>query len=148
MIVLQHNQITKKSIPVAFIQQIQDTIPAMADLCRQKIGHYNRGLAIAHCQFDAINPMTFFVMADGSAVVNPKIITVSEKSLIDHMEGCMSFKDRKPICVKRYRRIKVNYIFVSNDGHYKTVEKWVNDQFAFIMQHEIDHFNLKYIYEN
>lgn len=146
MKILQHNEITKKSIPVTDIEkQVKLFIKDMAEVCKRRIDN-RTGAAIAHCQVEKDNPLTFYVMANGDAIVNPEIISVNEKTLIWHSEGCLSFSRSPNVKVKRYRIIKAKYTLLQSDKIIE-VEKNITDMFAFIMQHEIDHFNLKYIYD-
>jgi len=146
MKILQHNEIIKKSIPVTnFGSQVLPYIKEMAELCRQK--HGNRiGVAIAHCQVEKENPLTFYVLANGDAIINPVILSVKEKTLMFHSEGCLSFMNKPEIKVPRYRMIKVVYELFSGEK-YQVVRKNISDMQAYIMQHEIDHFELKYIYD-
>jgi peptide deformylase len=146
--ILMHNEIKKVSRPVEnFETDVLPYIDIMAQMCRRKVGN-KTGLAIAHCQieFGQDDPLTFYVLANGDAIINPKIIKVSEKSLVLSREGCLSFPDKKDVLVKRYSRIKASYgIYTNGKLLYKS--KWLEDRAAFVMQHEIDHFNLKYIYD-
>jgi peptide deformylase len=147
--VLGKKDIKKKSSPVTDIEtQVIPHIDDMAELCRRKTADNRRGLAIAHCQMEKENPLTFFVMACGDAIINPKIISVVEKTEFLHSECCMSFPNREPVKVKRYNRIKVEYtLYTGNRDKSQYVEKTVSGIFALILQHEIDHFDLKYIYD-
>jgi peptide deformylase len=149
--ILTHKQITKKSEPVTDIEnQVIPYIQQMAELCRtEKNGR--KGIALAHCQFDKDNPLTFYVFANGDTVVNPEILSVKEKTLMWHSEGCLSFPHEQEVEVQRYRIIKARYTLVTNvcknfQG-VRVVEKKLQDMTAYIMQHEMDHFNLKYIYD-
>ena len=151
MKVLQKKEIKKKSTPVTDID-IQVTpflVYKMAGLCKKQIGRYAGGLAIAHCQVEKNNPLTFFVLACGDAIVNPEIIKGTAATM--SLEGCMSLSDKPEYRVRRFNRIKVKYTLLSknkNTIEIKIVEKWIKDKTAYIFQHEIDHFNLKYVDEN
>jgi peptide deformylase len=147
MFVLQKNEITRRSVSVIDIEkQVKPFIKEMMSLCNKQIGRYKGGFAIAHCQVEKENPLTFYVMKSGDAIINPKIISVSDKTLMLHLEGCMSLKIAPEYKVKRYRKIKVEYTLLDGAGVHP-VNKNISDMYAFIMQHEIDHFNLKYIDE-
>lgn len=146
MNILQHNEITQKSIPVTDIKkQVLPLIEKMAISCRIPRGN-KIGIAIAHCQVEKTDPLTFYVFANGDTVVNPQIISVKEKTLMWHKEGCLSFINHNDIKVKRYRIIKAKYILIQN-GKIFNIEKNISDMNAYVMQHETDHFNLKYIYD-
>jgi peptide deformylase len=146
MKILQHNEISKRSEPVTDIEkQVKPFIEEMARLCRTPING-RHGIAIAHCQVEKDNPLRFYVFANGDCVVNPLIISVNEKTWMMHPEGCLSFKNRPMIAVPRYRIIKARYTLVNNNGVH-VVNKKLHDMTAFVMQHETDHFDLKYIYD-
>lgn len=145
MIVLQRDKIKNKSAFVVDIEsEVKPFVAEMSDLCKGKIGRYSGGLAIAHCQVDAEKPLTFFVMKCGDAIINPTIIEVAEKTKTVRSEGCMSIAFFPPSPVVRYRRVKVRYVLLMKNGSIRNIEKWIEDDFAYIMQHEIDHFNLVY----
>lgn len=146
MKILLHNQITKKSQSVTDIEtQVKPYIQQMAELCRVS-RNGRKGVALAHCQFEKDNPLTFYVFANGDTVVNPVILSVKEKTLMWHSEGCLSFPNEPEVEIQRYRIIKARYTLVTNQG-IREVEKNLSDMTAYVMQHEMDHFNLKYIYD-
>lgn len=146
MNILLSNKLTKKSQPVTDIEtQVKPYIQEMAELCRKEINGM-KGEAIAHCQVEADNPLTFYVRANGDTIVNPVIISVKEKTAMWHTEGCLSFPHLARIPVKRYRIIKAKYTLITPNG-VQECEKNITDMYAYIMQHEMDHFNLKSIYD-
>ena len=147
MNILLSNEITKVSIPVTDVEaQVKPYIKEMAELCR--VPRNGRvGLAIAHCQVDADNPRTFYTFANGDTVVNPIISLVKVKTLTWHGEGCLSFPNRGMIMVPRFRIIKASYILVNNNGVKVISNKTIQGIAAYVMQHETDHFNLKYVYD-
>jgi peptide deformylase len=146
MRILQHTEIINQSKQVTDMgTQAFPYIKEMAKLCNKKIGRYKGGMAVAHCQVEKDNPYTFFVMANGNGIINPIITDYKESGIIYHLEGCLSYKNTDEIKVKRYKRIKVDYTLVTKEGIFE-ISKWITDIYCYIMQHEIDHFNLKYIY--
>lgn len=144
--ILQFNEITKISQRVSDLEkQVLPFIYDMAELCKKPIDG-KKGVAIAHCQFDKDNPLTFYVYANGDCVVNPVILSVKEKTKTFHSEGCLSFNHYDEIKVERYRIIKASYVLLQN-MKLTYVKKNISELAAYVMQHEIDHFNLKTIYD-
>jgi peptide deformylase len=69
---------------------------------------------------------------------------------VDSKEGCSSFPDKLPIIVPRSRLVTVKYRVLARpyDGILspeKTEE--FSGQLAFIFQHEMDHFEAKYVFD-
>lgn len=123
-------------------------IEEMVELCTQPVGKFPAAHAIAHCQVEEDNPLRFFVCIEGFAVVNPRIIEKSEPFM--HTEGCYSFPYRDPKKVRRFNRVKVEYIEVKKGKMFgwsikKRVREFTDLQ-ACIYQHEIGHFNCHTIY--
>lgn len=118
-------------------------IEPIAKLCYEPLGnHKNGALAIAHCQVTDQDPLRFFVLKEGVAVVNPKIQKRCGDSF-RNLEGCMSFADRAmPFGVRRHRKIVVSFTSVEADGTTEDHSNAIIDgELALIFQHEIDHFN-------
>lgn len=129
----------KKTAKNVSNEDIAQAAKEMWRLCHEEAGKYGSALAIAHPQVDHENPLRFFVTAGGEVIANPIILEKSEP--FTHTEGCMSFPFRGKKKVKRYKRIKVEYM---QNGQLKTEE--ITDLKACIFQHEIDHMNGKSIY--
>jgi len=118
-------------------------------LCFTKVGIFKNALAMAHPQIDDQDPLRFFVLATSQAIVNPVIIRQT-KVPINSKEGCYTFPDKLPIIVPRSRKITVKYRILARpyDGILspeKTEE--FSGQLAFTFQHEMDHFDCRYIFE-
>lgn len=117
----------------------------MHKMCFMPVGMYNGGYAIAHQQITR-KPLRFFVLKENFIVVNPKIISKSDK--IMSIEGCLSFPFNKEIPVKRHNNITVEYRTLSRTGELSELRtEALAGKVAFVFQHEIDHFNCKYIYD-
>lgn len=161
MKVLQANEITKLSKAVDVkqdIPMIQALLPDIIELCKNPIGKFSGAYAIAHCQVEKENPLTFFVIKTGEVIINPVILTKSGR--FPHSEGCLSYKYRPMKKVSRYSNIMVNYISLKKNKlslwrlktHKKREIKFVKgskdpkDMLACIFQHEIHHFTNNYIY--
>lgn len=140
---LSSRKCTLKDIKTVVVPSIEE----MTRLCYEPLGnHKNGALAIAHCQVTSQDPLRFFVVKEGVAVVNPTIQKRCGDSF-RNLEGCMSFADRQTLTgVQRHKKIVVSFTQVEADG---TIEErnnlTVEGQLAIVFQHEIDHFNGKHI---
>lgn len=128
-------QCKKHSKKVVKFSEIKELIYEMAEICNRPCGKYPRAHAIAHCQVDHDNPKRFFVLSDGTPIINPVILEASRP--FTHKEGCYSYAFRPEKKVKRYFKIKVQY---QNEKGKKIVED-LEGLIACIFQHEIDHLN-------
>ena len=149
MKILLHNEIRRMSVPVTDIDnEVRPVVKIMTEICNRKLNG-RIGLALAHCQIEISKdrPLTFYVLMNGDTIINPTIISVAEKSLTTSEEGCLSFPDRPYVKIERYSRIRANYLILTAKGRLYLKDKTVSGKSAFIMQHEIGHFNLKYIYD-
>jgi len=121
------------------------------DLCGKPLLKCKGGaLAIAHCQVDQNDPMRFFVMQDGSVVINPSIREYRGKPIRNN-EGCMSFADCPvQIGVMRHKKIVVNCITLASPDaeEEERVGLEVTGTMAYVFQHEVDHMNGKHIFSN
>ena len=119
----------------------------LLEVCYEPIGLYSGGKAMAHVQIEGEDPLRFFVKKNGDIVINPKIISKSDK--YKHVEGCMSFPFRKSKKVARFKIIEVEYI-LSKVGEKININNIIKEKVAgidaAIFQHEIGHFNLDLIY--
>jgi len=141
------NKVSKKCTDGDIDTFVRKLMPLMAEMCHLPIGnHKNGALALAHCQIDQEAPLRFFVLKGGTAVVNPHIVSGQRRKI--HNEGCMSFAEK--MCLRgvyRYTRITANFIEINPSGQRTDhKEQLVKNEFAFIMQHEIDHMNGKHIF--
>lgn len=107
----------------------------MSRLCHKLSRGKRTVFAVTHCQTTNKDPLRFFVTRMGALYINPKIIDCSDETTSP--EGCLSFPKGEEISVKRF-----NKLTVSING----VESIKEGKLAFIIQHEIDHFDGKNIY--
>ena len=114
------------------------------ELCFQPIGRVRSALAIAHVQIEANDPIRAFMRVDGTLFINPKIVDVEDPTT--HLEGCMTWPYRDFKKVKRYGRVFVEGIRLSQKGKAVGFMEWFDGKEAFIFQHEIGHFNLNTLY--
>lgn len=147
MKILQANEIKKLSRPVDVkvdLPKIEAVIPEIVKICKTHIGKFKGAYAIAHCQIEPNDPMTFFVLSSGEAIINPVINSKTDK--FTHKEGCLSYKFRSRKKVSRFNQIEVSYTSL----HGKKFQYFGNEVhqglIACIFQHEMDHFVNKYIY--
>ena len=144
--ILQKNEITKISQPVTDIKnQVIPIIEKIQKLCFVKIGRYPGALALAHCQIEKENPLTFFVLKTGETIINPLIKAYDKETGTTNLEGCLSLAFRPEKKIKRFDRILVAYDSVINKKISKEI-MWIDGKRSFIFQHEMDHFKNKYIY--
>lgn len=104
-------------------------------------------VALAHSQIENNDPLRFFVTKNSEIIINPTITRHSGYT-VDSEEGCMTYPERGGLIKQRWRRIEVEYQTIK-DGKLTEVES--NDLKAlpaFIFQHEIDHFDAIYCYDN
>lgn len=67
--------------------------------------------------------------------INPEI-KVSDETLVDGWEGCLSLKDLRGM-VPRYKRIVLHAL----DRHGKNIERILSGYTARVFQHEVDHLD-------
>lgn len=112
--------------------------------------HRLGGYAIAHSQVTDQDPLRFFVMKN-KVIVNPVIINHVQYK-VKKYEGCLSFPEARQFAeVMRYHKITVEYqtVIEDKDGVQRLSslrKKFLSGLEAQIWQHEIDHFNVEYIY--
>ena len=80
-------------------------------------------------------------------IINPRIATVDENSVVYMKEACMSFPYRSGKHVLRYGRITVEYQ-IPIIGELETLLEECEGLKAIMFQHEIDHQHGKNIYFN
>lgn len=129
-------------------------------LCFEAVGLYQSAFAMAHPQIDDKDPLRMFVTVDRKIILNPVILRHSSYT-VDSKEGCMSMTDKPIIVVPRWRKCDVEYITVMRDpavgvtGRPETYKLKLSDPIqehiigreAWVYQHEIDHLDGKYIYD-
>ena len=142
------------------MDKIRELLEPLFQLCHKPIGKFPGGKALCHCQIESDDPLRFFVLADGSAVINPEIV-MKERPTISQ-EGCLSWPFRDVKKVRRFYKISVNFkhLRIPLTKKEKLMQKFkkgnlilkeykgkiIEGDLAFIFQHEIDHFNGNTIY--
>lgn len=117
----------------------------MHKLCNQKHGRYPGGLAVAHCQIEKDDPLRFFVTMAGGIVVNP-VILARQKYPTMSKEGCLSYPDEPEVHVPRAKQITIEFYNLVN-GELVKRKDTINGINAYVFQHEIDHFDGKYVFD-
>ena len=115
----------------------------LRSLCFTPVGIKGGGLAVAHPQITDNDPLRFFVMKTGEIIVNP-VITRHTRHTVDSKEGCLTFPDEHDVIVQRYNKCEVEYEDINNLG--EKIKESLSGIKSKIFQHEIDHFDCKYIY--
>ena len=118
----------------------------MFQLCHTKIGSYKSAYAIAHPQITDKDPLRFFVTREQKMIINPVIVRHTNAMMLKD-EGCMTFSDTAPINKMRYHKCEVEFQQIDEKGKLTAPRVWACKGIeAQIVQHEIDHFNCKYLY--
>lgn len=138
-----------REVTAGDMQKIRALIPEMHQLCLEPLGNHKDGaFALAHCQVDQEDPLRFFVLNDGSCVINPKIIDRIGEPFRNE-EGCMSFSECAALLgVQRYKKVRVSFIGLADaDSEAEEQDDFLaEDLIALVFQHEVDHMNGKHIY--
>ncbi len=131
------------------MSRVRAAIPEMHALCLEPLGYFvNGAYALAHCQVDQDDPLRFFVLLDGTAVINPNIVERIGQTF-RHEEGCMSHADTQcTLGVQRHKSIMVDFTGLeSKDAEEDIVKDMkIEGLLALVFQHETDHMNGKHIY--
>jgi peptide deformylase len=132
------------------IERVINESHIMLNLCFCKIGMYPGGEAVAHSQINKEDPLRFFVLNNGNIIINP-VISRHTNSKVTSKEGCLDFPNRLMIDVDRYWKIEIDYkTFDEVDGKTVMVDMHtgLKGKEAFICQHELDHFEGRFIYRD
>lgn len=129
------------------IERVIEDTKVMYEICLT--GAY----AMHHSQINESDPLSFFVTSNRKIIINPQI-TNQTKVMIDGLEGCLTFM--KPwINIPRSNKIEVEYVTIMTDPNDSTKFKFssiIKEDFsgmeARIFQHEFDHGESKYIYDD
>ena len=131
------------------VERILTDAKIMLRICRLPVGVKEGGLALAHAQIDDKDPLRFFILREGAIVINPVLMRHTSYP-VPKPEGCLSYPwERKDALVGRFHKITIEYQTLTKDK--KLSEKMtmnLKGLAAEIAQHEIDHMNAIYIYDN
>jgi peptide deformylase len=120
------------------------------NLCYTQNGLYPGAYAMAHSQIDDKDPLRFFITAEGKVVVNPKI-TRRTNYYVDKEEACMTFPNSPRKIVQRFHKIDVILRSIADENGEvimtEPLEVKLTGKDSQIFQHELDHLNGSYIYD-
>jgi len=133
------------------LNRVKEDGHILYNLCFTQRGpHYKGGFAVAHPQITKKDPLRFFVIYDKRIIINPVIVNHTN-STVDSEEGCLTYPDKPMITVQRWNKCEVEYqVFGEKDDKLVLSEKIkqnLSGKDAKIFQHEIDHLDAKYIYD-
>jgi len=141
--IVEPHQKVSRPVTNADRERVQEVGEAMTKWMMSKYSC----VGLAHPQVDDLDPMALFVALDEPLriICNPKIIKASSV-MIDSKEGCMTYPDKEHTIKKRHLCITVEYEVFKNKKLIKKT-KLVTGFLAVVYQHEIDHLNAKYCYD-
>ena len=144
-IVKPHKKISKE-VSRKDLQKVLIDSLSMIDYCSNPSENFKVILALAHCQIDEKDPLRFFVTREKEIIINPIIINHTN-SIVDSVEGCVTFPEKSNIIVQRYNKCQVKYYIFDEEKVLMEIEEKLSGRRAKMFQHEIDHLNGIYIYE-
>ena len=141
--------VTEEDVP-----KVVEEAAILHAICFEIQGFYNGAYAMSHPQIDNIDPLRFFVTFDKRLIINPNIVRHSNYTK-DSKEACMTFSSREQKIVQRWQKVEVEYVTImldsENEGKFKITslqKDSLSGLEAIIFQHEIDHLNGIYIYND
>lgn len=144
---VEPHKVRSREVVESDLPRVLEEAHVLFQLCYTYHGLHAGGFAVAHPQIDDKEPLRFFVTAEQEIVINPEI-TNHTSTKVDHKEGCLSFPGLYPIVVQRWNKCEVRYQTLTPEGK---LSEFTNEPLtgrrARIFQHEIDHFDGKYIYD-
>jgi len=105
-------------------------------------------VGLAHPQVDDTDPLAFFVTLEGAnrVILNPRVVHFSNK-IIQSKEGCMTYPGHEHIYHDRHFSIVAEYEIIKANRLVRK-RKFIDGFLAVVWQHEIDHLNGVYCYDN
>lgn len=144
---VQPHKIVSRDVTIKDLETLNRDAKIMIDLCAKPHGLHPSAIAIAHSQINDSDPLRFFVTSS-EIIVNPRIIRHSSYE-VTKKEGCMSFPDRKTTEIKRWPKMEVEFVLV-HPGEEINLSDITRANLsglqAEVFQHEMDHFDGKYIF--
>lgn len=122
-----------------------DHVLEQSKLMRDWMLEHRSCVGLAHSQFESADPLAFFI-TESELIVNPEI-TWRSPGTLKSKEGCMTYPEREHLDHDRHVAIRVKYQILK-DGKLVEREKHVQGFDAKVYQHEIDHINGKYCYDD
>lgn len=145
--VAPHTKVSRE-VTQADVGKLLKEAEIMHKLCFTPRGKFPSALAIAHPQIEDKDPLRFFVTVTGEMIVNP-VIKNCTKVTVDNVEGCMSFPENDVKKVQRHNVIDLEYQTILKNGELsEKMTTTYTGKLAKIIQHETDHLNAKYVFDN
>ena len=148
-ILISHHTVKSREVTEKDLERVIEDGAKMYEAVDKQVGVFRGGLALAHSQITDEDPLCFFVTVEGECIVNPKIVNHT-KVPCRKEEGCLTFHTAEYgiKTVERYHKCDVEYYLVEEDGSLsEKIKEKCSGKRAQIFQHEINHFNGKYIWE-
>lgn len=137
-IVIKPHDKKSREVTDTDIDRVIEDAQKMFKLC------VNGCIALAHSQIEDKDPLRFFVTPD-KIFINP-VITRSTKAFVKSEEGCRTFSGKEPVQIDRHYRIEFEFQVIDMHRLSEIQKAKVKGLSAFVVQHEIDHMDAKYIY--
>lgn len=141
------HRVLSRDVTPEDVARVKADAAIMVVVTKIPYGLYANAYAIAHPQVTDQDPLKFFVTKDNEIICNP-VITYASKLKRPMEEGCMTFADKKKKAMFRPYKITVEFQYITENG---TLSEKISDTFkgieAQVFQHEIEHFEGKYIYD-
>lgn len=132
------------------VERLIKDAKTMLTICRLPVGVIEGGHALAHAQIDDKDPLRFFVLKEGAIVINPVIVRHTAHGELKK-EGCLTFPwkhENEWPHVERFYKVDVEYQSLTPEKQLTEVRVMkLKGISAEVMQHEIDHFDAKYVYD-
>lgn len=170
MKLIEQHPFQSRTVDANDLQRVLNDTNGMYQLMLSPHGLYNVFYAISHAQITKDDPLRFFVLHEALAaelwgkeeaditpsdiaIVNP-VIAKHTRHTIPSYEGCMTFPNTAMVKVKRYNKCTVLFKAIETDeqqnpvGLSKPHTMNLSGRLAKVFQHEVDHMNAVYIYDN
>jgi len=150
MFIIQNHHVKSREVTPEDIERVKTDAKIMHELLfkpeyQVKPERIKLGLAIVHSQITDIDPLRFFVMRDGTVIINPRI-DKHTRTTVDSSEGCLTFPDKQDIIVQRWNKCMVSFQIIYQDKLLVHTAQNVESVGAKIFQHEIEHMDGVNIY--
>ena len=130
------------------MERVMEEAHVLYNICYSQVGRYPGAHAMAHPQIDDKDPLRFYVTVDKEIIINPVIVNHT-KVPVDHLEGCISYPDMPQVLVKRWHKCEVEYQTLGPDGKFSDkVKRKLSGMDAFVCQHECQHLDAIYIFDD
>lgn len=144
MYVEPHSKVSREVLP-GDIERVWEEIKKMHAAFGTKAC-----VALAHPQIEKEDPLRFYITREGEyengLYINP-VIERHTNYTVDSLEGCMTYPGKEAITKQRWRKIELTYQTIEGGVLTERRSKSLKGLEAAIAQHEIDHLNGIYCYD-